>query len=400
MVIDDLANRPHDCDLLLDQNFRGSSQNPYSNIVPANCRFLLGPRFALLKPDYARVRQRFTRKQGDVERVLVFFGGGNNRKLIEITMEALCSPSLEHLHVDLVLGQEAEDATFGKWGVRQGEVKIHRDLPHLADLMAAADLAIGAGGSTTWERMCMGLPSIVVSTADNQVETCETMHRLGAIDYVGTASSITSEIMQMCVEQATFLENPPDTDLGASIFVDGLGCARIVEVLSPTPPTDLCLRSARRDDLLLYFNWANDPDARRNSLLPDQIKIDTHTSWFKARMISLTSHLLVLEAGGLPIGQIRFEQANGTAWISYSLDPISRGRGLAVHLVASGIEAMSTLGINHFSATVKADNAASLSVFRKLGFAESEDEAGTMKFEGLSGNIRPAGQKPIIWRDS
>lgn len=192
MVIDDLADRPHLCDLLLDQNWFGDDTlKRYYERVPTHCKCYLGPEYALLKPEYVQLRASMSPRDGAVRRVLVFLGGSDPTNQTGKVLTALMLPSLEQLYVDVVIGQNHPDA---KGIIAQvaahSRITLHQGLPTLAPLMAYADLMIGAGGSTTWERMCLGLPSIVISIAANQTNTNVALMKAGFIDFLGAMSDV------------------------------------------------------------------------------------------------------------------------------------------------------------------------------------------------------------------
>lgn len=193
MVIDDLANRQHVCDLLLDQNWCGSSSNMrYDKLTPEHCEKLLGPRYALIQPEYLKLRQLIPPRDGIVKRVLVFVGGSDLHDLTTRIVNALSKSGLENLAVDVVLGKNYPNLeTLHQQVNTRPFTVLHGQIPSLAGLMARADLMIGAGGSTTWERMSLGLPSIVISVAPNQAFTNEALSSAGYIDYLGEVESVT-----------------------------------------------------------------------------------------------------------------------------------------------------------------------------------------------------------------
>jgi spore coat polysaccharide biosynthesis predicted glycosyltransferase SpsG len=251
MVIDDLANRLHDCDLLLNQNFsleeicngktnkdskegsQGQGLVPgnsrYTGLVPDNCRLLLGPRYALLHPDYSQYRQTMKPRTGQIKRVLVFMGGSDNANLTGMALEALSEQALAHLEADVVIGANnpLKDKIV-KQVENRANTHLHTSRPHLADLMAEADLAVGAGGVTTWERMCLGLPSIVVSLAENQKSACEGLSKVDLIHYLGFWSDVTaSDIANKVISLVNDHYNLCSQTIFSNQLVDGLGVKRI-----------------------------------------------------------------------------------------------------------------------------------------------------------------------------
>lgn len=194
MAIDDLADRQHDCDLLLDQNY-GSSAERYRGLVPAGCTQCHGPKYALLKPAYAERCAQLPPRDGQVRRVLIYFGGGANAvNLTCLAVQAFQVPELAHIELDIVIGTSyAHQSSLEELVAQRDNANIHLQLPDLADLMAEAHLAIGAGGATTWERCCMGLPAIVISVAENQRPACEALSADNLIDYLGHVDQVTSQ---------------------------------------------------------------------------------------------------------------------------------------------------------------------------------------------------------------
>jgi UDP-2,4-diacetamido-2,4,6-trideoxy-beta-L-altropyranose hydrolase len=230
MAIDDLADRKHDCDLLLDQNY-GSSVERYRGLVPSDCAQCHGPEYALLKPVYAERRAQLPVRDGQVRRVLIYFGGGaDTANLTHLAVQAFQAPELAHIELDIVVGASyAYQSSLEGLVAQRGKATIHQQIPDLADLMANADLAIGAGGATTWERCCMGLPSIVISIAENQRPACEALSADKQIEYLGHVDQVTSEMIRDRV--LSLLKKPDslrDMTEGVMRLVDGSGTDRIL----------------------------------------------------------------------------------------------------------------------------------------------------------------------------
>ena len=166
LVIDDIADRQHNCDVLLDQNFYADMDTRYAGKVPAHCRLFLGPRYALLREEYRRLRVQVTLLKGLVKRILVFFGGVDSENYTTRAIEALASISRHGLHVDVVIGvlhphREQIESTCA-----DNKFVCHVQTDQMAELMASADLAVGAGGSASWERCSLGLPARPPSRLD------------------------------------------------------------------------------------------------------------------------------------------------------------------------------------------------------------------------------------------
>ena len=220
MVIDDLADRAHCCDLLLDQNWFGdSTPTRYRNLVPPHCECYLGPEYALLKSEYAQLRDTMPPRDGTVRRVLVFLGGSDPSNQTAKVLTALMHPSFAHLQVDVVLGQYHPDAQglAAQAATRPGTT-MHQGLPTLAPLMVRSDLMISAGGTTTWERMCLGLPAIVISVAANQTTTNLALMNAGYIDFLGGMNDVNVSNIAEAVTQC--LANPAVLKAQSSLCLD------------------------------------------------------------------------------------------------------------------------------------------------------------------------------------
>lgn len=198
MVIDDLADRPHDCDLLLDQNLLPALDTRYQGLVPDGCRLLLGPGYALLRDEFyasaANVRERT-----GLAHLLLFFGGGDGENL---TARALRELHDSDFTADVVIGasnpHHDEIAALCRAG--GGRYILHVQTERMAELMARADLALGAGGGSHWERCLLGLPALVVTVAENQRETTRLLHEKGACLWLSEAASLSSNAFRQVLD--------------------------------------------------------------------------------------------------------------------------------------------------------------------------------------------------------
>jgi UDP-2,4-diacetamido-2,4,6-trideoxy-beta-L-altropyranose hydrolase len=372
MVIDDLANRPHECDVLLDQNYAVGGDDRYRTWVPERCELLLGPRHALLRPEYAQYRKTMAPRTGDIKRLFVFIGGADNANITGKVLAALSAAPLNHLEADVVIGPSFihKDEVTRQASARPN-IHIHGPRPHLADLMVKADIAIGAGGGTTWERLCMGLPSLILSIAENQVPACEALASSGLISYLGDAHKLDAAAIESALLAAIAV--PEQLCVLAEnnqAMVDGRGADRVAETLAPTPAENLTLRTANSNDALTYFSWVNDPAVRASAIHSEPIDMASHLKWFDRRLSDADTDLYVLEADDLPVGQVRFERQGTEAAIDYSLDALVRGRGWSTQLLKLGIEALNSKCPTLLCATVKPENLASAATFIRLGFVE------------------------------
>ena len=188
LVIDDLANRNHICNMILDQNYYLDMHKRYNDRVPEDCVQLLGPKYALLQPEFLKLRKETKIRKLPIKKVMIFFGGSDNFNLTDIAINAL-EEFLEELEsIDIVLPSHNQNyESIKRRADLHEKINLYSDLPSLAPLMQKADLAIGAGGTTNWERFCLGLPSLVILIADNQKNTCVDLHNEKKIRLLGDA---------------------------------------------------------------------------------------------------------------------------------------------------------------------------------------------------------------------
>jgi len=194
LQIDDLADRRYDCDILLDQNLLPDFRSRYQALLPAHCQPLLGPGWALLREEFARpAPERATTAFSTQQpaRILVFFGGSDVPNCTAIAINAL--QQLQELPwlADIVIGQaNPHRLLLQQLCAQDRRLTLHIQTPGMAGLMAAADLMIGAGGATHWERACLGLPAIVVALADNQQATTQYLASLGVCVDLGAVENL------------------------------------------------------------------------------------------------------------------------------------------------------------------------------------------------------------------
>jgi RimJ/RimL family protein N-acetyltransferase len=301
----------------------------------------------------------------------VFCGGSDPKNLTKTVLDALSGDEFSDLAVDVVIGAQNQNYKPGSTNQFGPNIQFHESGDDFAKVMSNSDLAIGAGGTTTWERMCLGVPSIIVSIAENQVPTCEKLGREGLVRYLGPQSEVSIKSVASAVRE--FSKTPSAlsaSSIKSQIVVDGKGCKRVAESMCPTSENELKVRLATKPDCIDYFNWANDPQVRENSLDSVDIEWTGHQKWFTEKINSESTEMYVLEASGLPVGQIRFEIVDKTAEIGYSLDELVRGRGWAATAVDLSVKCFRNRNAIPLKAVVKNRNASSRSTFFKLGFTE------------------------------
>lgn len=374
MVIDDIADRKHDCDLLLDQNYFQELGRRYYGLIPEHCETLLGPKYALLRAEFREAR-KFCRMRGNgVARVLVYFGGNDPDNLTGMALEALSSPELEHLLVEAVIApnnkhqEQLEQQAKNRPGTR-----LHIQPKNFTELMLRADLCIGAGGTTTWERLCLGLPSLVITVAQNQVPFTRELDEAGYVRWLENKEQVTVSDIRKSLTSEIHKQQDQKKNPDLPSLVDGYGVLRAAEYLVPSDAKDLSLRRAVQEDMEFFFFWANDPAVRKNSFSQEPISWAEHMDWFKKKINSPWTGMWVMQTPyELPVGQIRFDIDQEVVDINYSLDLIARGRKWGVKLLELGINKIreSAKG-KMIQGRVKKSNPASRRIFLNLGFTEA-----------------------------
>jgi UDP-2,4-diacetamido-2,4,6-trideoxy-beta-L-altropyranose hydrolase len=393
MVIDDLADREHYCDLLLDQNIVADFETRYDNLVGTACARLLGPKYALLQPEYAEIRSRIPPRNGHVGRILVYFGGSDLYNLTGLTISAFLKLRRKDLQLDVVINPNSPNAASIESQVEaHANITVHGSVPSLAPLMARADLAIGACGATTWERCCVGLPSIVITLAENQIPIAESLSKRGLIRWVGKHTSMTIESLSQVIDEELDGRGLRAWSTACGHIVDGQGTERVATILMLDRSTPLKLRTVKLEDEGLLLDWANDSLVRRNSFNTSPIDLDTHRQWFRSRLKdSSGSEFYIAETqNSLPVGQIRFERGEGREWeIHYGLWIGARGRGLGVEVVKLALKKLRDA--NPFAKVVgyvRPENIPSRRVFEALGFSACHEYTRLVYTLDFEDNLR------------
>lgn len=228
LAIDDIADRRHDCDLLLDQNLYADMNSRYGGKTPSHTKLLLGPRYALLRDEFRRLHEQVKPRKGPVGRVLIFFGGVDADNYTGGVVEALSQ--IDGLQVDVVIGAQHPCREQIKASCAQHGFICHVQTDRMGELMAAADLAVGAAGAASWERCCLGVPTLLVALADNQINIAKGLDLFGAGIYDGTLK--TASVQNMRNSIANLLSAPDRIRMlseKAYSLVDGQGADRVCQ---------------------------------------------------------------------------------------------------------------------------------------------------------------------------
>lgn len=190
MVIDDLANRNHDCDLLLDQNLYRNMLTRYNGLVPAKTKQLLGTKYVLLRDEFLPYIN-FKRNIHEVKKILISFGGSDPTNETLKVLKAMESLNLTDLQIDVIIGYSNPHRNIIlDYCQHLPYVQVHINAQHISKLMKEAHIAIGSGGSSTWERIFMCLPTLTIETALNQREILRYLSEIGVIYHLGKSEKV------------------------------------------------------------------------------------------------------------------------------------------------------------------------------------------------------------------
>ena len=233
MVIDDLADRRHDCALLLDQNL-GRTAGDYDGLVPQDCKRLIGPANALLRPDFAQYRQESLARRtgGDFGHILVSLGGFDRDNVTSKVLDALNACSLpKNCRISVVMGQDAPwiDHLKAKVPAMSRQTSVLTGVSDMARLLSTVDLAVGAAGGSAWERCCLGVPTVLMVLADNQRPGAAALEKTGAAVVVADAAQ--EDVLQSAVEAMLDRKRLLSVSAAAAAVTDGAGASRVASLL-------------------------------------------------------------------------------------------------------------------------------------------------------------------------
>ena len=330
MAIDDLADREHDCDLLLDQNLVARPRTRYNGKLPSACGKLLGPGYALLQPDYAELHERVPPRAGPIRRILIFFGGVDNDNLTGRALAAFLKLGRPDIEVDVVLATKAPHfAEVRTQAAGHDNVHLHSSLPSLAPLMVKADLAVGGSGATSWERLCMGLPAIVITLAENQRPIAEELNRRGLVRWLGHSNAISRPAIENALETLIRQDQSEDWSRQCLATVDGEGTRRVCAALITTSVSSLRARHTRLADQANFLDWSDDhPENDADHPEPKHASDARNRFSERLRNPDRFGCYVVETADAVALGAVCFESVRSGWEIDCAIDPVFRNREL------------------------------------------------------------------------
>ncbi|WP_260260073.1 UDP-2,4-diacetamido-2,4,6-trideoxy-beta-L-altropyranose hydrolase [Vibrio intestinalis] len=369
LAIDDLG-RCHRADLVLDQTL-GRSEVDYAS---SNTKALVGSEYALLRMNFSNKREAALSRQLSDEsvRVLVSMGGVDAPNATLKVLKSLCCQVNADFTV-LLPSRSPHFQQVSAWCLTKPNVRHQEFVSDMASLMLEHDIAIGAPGTTSWERACLGLPNIVVPLAENQQLICEQLVKHDAavhVDIKDIPSTLNGAFMRVLEGWSQFKE--------ANLTIcDGRGVRRVIfeiEQLVSKKRDGVFLQYASQDDIALIYEWQSHPDTRKYALTPNVPKWSEHQTWMSRKLQSTSDYfyMVINRVDRSKVGAVRLDRMeSGHYLVSIFVDPNSYGRGVAY-------QALDAIDAIHpdvtLNATVLKANVASQRLFKKARYHQVDEE--------------------------
>ena len=341
--------------------------------------------YAMIGEEYVKLSKSSKRKT-EVKKLLIYYGGGDNSLLVEKTILALVEIKTRSIECDIVIGENTIIKKEIKEIIKQSEnIRVHSRVHSLADLMYCADLAIGACGTTSIERLCLGLGSIVVTTAENQLNLAKALESEKLIYLIGKSEMATMAVIKRKLNEV--IATADEEELNMPKISDGYGVNRIVNAMSGIS-RDCNLREVQKTDQEILLFWSNEYTTRKNSFNRERIPRKIHRRWFLDMIDNKNTNMYIMEdKDGCPLAQIRFDRDKNEGYkISISVDYAARGYGIGSQLLKRGLryhQEKETGPYKYYAEVIKT-NRKSLNLFHSQGFRK----------------VAESGESVILYRDT
>jgi len=376
LVIDDLADRKHQCEILLDQTF-GRQPQDYSKHILNASKLLLGSKYALLRPEFATCRRGSLdrRSTTNLNHILVTLGGYDAKNFTERVLEELKRSSLPYdVKITVLMGGGSPHLSSVK--LKASELAYNTDVQvdsgNIAEIMASADIAIGAAGATTWERCCLGLPTIQIIVANNQRYLSESLERQNIVKL----ATHTEEIPRLLESSTEWMK---DCGSSAASICDGMGAARVFNRMSDRSlevkgfgEVSLCnYVNLRQDDKSLALSMRNHEQVKKWMYNQNRISEEEHLRFIGDLETTLERRYFLVKSKDCVIGSINFSKIHigNSAELGIFTNMFSglRGSGSLLELAASQY-AFTELNAVTLKLEVLTDNASAINFYKRCGF--------------------------------
>jgi UDP-2,4-diacetamido-2,4,6-trideoxy-beta-L-altropyranose hydrolase len=363
VVIDDLADREHACDVLVDSAPGSRKFDRYSRLAPG-ARLLIGPGFALLRGEFA---QASPADRDEVRRIVITFGAVDGSGYSVRAVSALRAALPHEVALDVVIGSTSPQVeVLRRLATEDDALHVHESPDDVASIFSRADLAVISAGVTAWECAALGLPAVATAIVPNQAAVaaalaelpCALLAQPGSFERdVADCASVLSRQRPL---RQLFAKN-------ARAAVDGRGASRVARIALPE---DLSVRPARAEDSRDVWFWRNEPKVRESSRNSAVISWEDHDSWYSRTLADDSRRLLIAESAGAPVAVVRFDAQASAAEISIYLTPSGHGRGLGAAVLSTAEQWLqkNVPGITRVNAFVRSGNEASRAAFLQAGY--------------------------------
>lgn len=386
LVIDDLQNRAHDADFVLDPN-PGRCQEDRKNEFAGRRFSFMGPGYALLAPAFAKARPLALARRRDnseIRNILVSVGagdpGGVTRRIINGLARVATRPE-----ITIVLGAGSTSSADVVSNSLQelegrGTLEIGINAERMAQLMTEADLCIGAGGVSALERCCLALPSIIIPMAENQIHGSRALAVLGAGRLLGKDLPIaTDDIANRITEAVDGIASSPEDQramaINAARVCDGVGAGRITAAMTPDATASdgqpAHLRMATPDDAEIMLDWQRHANTRRFARDSNPPERGVHIAWVNNRLADGDTILNIIMHGDAPAGVLRLDRRENAREVSVLVAPDKYRLGLGLIALR---QAEQLVPDTRLLAFIKPENKASLSLFERAGYVATGDD--------------------------
>ena len=376
MVIDDLADRKHQCDILLDQTF-GRQQEDYLELTPKDCQLLLGSQYALLRLEFAKWRPYSLerRSKPEFKQLLINMGGVDVDNVTEKVLDELKICNLPNdLKITVVMGGSAPhlESVKSKAITLPYKTEVKVDIDNMAEIMANSDIAIGAAGATTWERCCLGLPTIQFVIAKNQLFLAETLAHHNIV-------KLEKEIKETTYLLESSSEWMNNVGNAASEICDGMGSYKVFNkmtdykiILEEFGEVILCnYINLNENDKILALSMRNHPEIKKWMHNQDSIPNATHCEFVKSLENKIDRRYYLVKQNNIIIGSINFSEINLYNSVEFGIytNPFLQLKGAGRLLESAASQyAFIELGVKKIKLEVFSDNERAIHFYNKCGF--------------------------------
>ncbi len=362
LVVDDYCHLPeYNCDILFNQNI-GAEKLQYQGNLGQK---LLGPRYAMLRPEFLASRKRATQRQfpPKARHILLSLGGGDFSNELEGLAPLLVQKELAGTTLRVIAGAMPEAQVRSILADCPASLEVLTHVDDMPSLMHWADLCVSAGGSTCWELCCLGVPFLTIEIANNQREIVKGLATLGV------APVLELETLRYMITDADARRVASAAGLA---IVDGNGAARVIAMMCKSP---CLLREAEPRDCSFVWQVAGASEVRAVSGSTLPIPWETHKTWYSARLMDAGTHFYIIEnPTATPLGYMRFQKDGDAVIVSIALTAKARSRGVGTHALREGCRLVREYWPNNtVQAYIAPENEASRKAFSRAGFAPGSE---------------------------